>query len=498
MGAHARRRCLPAGGRDADGDHAGGRGEPQAPAHVLYGGRQRESHCGRTATRSHPVGGEPAVAETGGRAGRGPGRAHASSARADRRRRSAVGRGSTGSGSRPGCRGGRSAGRVGRRRNAAHQRLHGAGRVPAAVAARRRSSGNTPPPRSSCGWSTPGRCTRSCSAATPRSGSSGPGATISSLEHEPFAEDEIVLVAAPGACPDELTLDALSGYPLVSREEGSGTQASVADRLRAAGFAPAQSDARLTLGSTQAVMSAVREGAGVGFVSWFAAKPQIDCGLLQLVRLPELRLTRTLWLVYERGRATGALRTRLPRSGPCVCAAEPTARPCDSLRPAGQGGLLLYWDAVTSPVRGIEPDADASDRGVPRVHLQDRGARRSRDRRPSGRGSGGLAPHRHRDAASSAPRGVRHRLAAARRCGSPPRARDRRGADTPAPAVRATAHRHPGHAVVPGARRSLQVRARHLAAGRGASGAGARLPVDVSARQPHPRLGRAEPRPWFG
>ena len=129
------------------------------------------------------------------------------------------------------------------------------------------------------------------------------------LEHEPFAEDEIVLVAAPGTCPDELTLGDLRGCPLVSREEGSGTQASVADRLRAAGFASAQPSSRLTLGSTQAVMSAIGQGAGVGFVSWFAAKPQIDCGMLQLVRIPELRLTRTLWLVYERGRATGALRS---------------------------------------------------------------------------------------------------------------------------------------------------------------------------------------------
>ncbi|MCL4367984.1 MAG: LysR family transcriptional regulator [Actinobacteria bacterium] len=130
-----------------------------------------------------------------------------------------------------------------------------------------------------------------------------------SLEHEAFAEDEIVLVAAPGVCPDELTLDALGDYPLLNREVGSGTQASVVEQLRAAGFAPAKPAARLTLGSTQAVMGAVREGAGLGFVSWFAAKPQIDCGVLQCVRLPGLRLTRTLWLVYERGRATGALRS---------------------------------------------------------------------------------------------------------------------------------------------------------------------------------------------
>jgi DNA-binding transcriptional LysR family regulator len=64
----------------------------------------------------------------------------------------------------------------------------------------------------------------------------------------------------------------------------------------------------LTLGSTQAVLSAIREGVGLGFVSLSAAQPQIDCGGLQLVGIPGFRLTRTLWLVYERGRATGALR----------------------------------------------------------------------------------------------------------------------------------------------------------------------------------------------
>jgi DNA-binding transcriptional LysR family regulator len=63
----------------------------------------------------------------------------------------------------------------------------------------------------------------------------------------------------------------------------------------------------LTLGSTQAVLSAIREGVGLGFVSLSAAQPQIGGGL-QLVGIPGFRLTRTLWLVYERGRATGALR----------------------------------------------------------------------------------------------------------------------------------------------------------------------------------------------
>jgi DNA-binding transcriptional LysR family regulator len=128
------------------------------------------------------------------------------------------------------------------------------------------------------------------------------------LEHEAFAEDEIVLVAAPGCCPDELTLDALGDYPLLSREEGSGTQASITEQLRTAGFEPARSATRLTLGSTQAVLSAIRQGTGLGFVSLSAARPQIDCGALQLVGIPGFRPARTLWLVYERGRATGALR----------------------------------------------------------------------------------------------------------------------------------------------------------------------------------------------
>ena len=130
-----------------------------------------------------------------------------------------------------------------------------------------------------------------------------------SFEHEAFAQDEIVLVAAPGFCPEVLTPDAFGDYPLLHREEGSGTQATVLEQLRRAGYASSRAAARLTLGSTQALMSAVRDGVGLGFVSRCAAESQIEFGVLQPVSLMGVQLTRTLWLVYDRGRVSGALRS---------------------------------------------------------------------------------------------------------------------------------------------------------------------------------------------
>ena len=96
---------------------------------------------------------------------------------------------------------------------------------------------------------------------------------------------------------------------MLHREDGSGTQATVLEQLRRAGYASSRAAARLTLGSTQALMSAVRDGAGLGLVSRCAAESQIEFGVLQPVSLMGVQLTRTLWLVYDRGRVSGALRS---------------------------------------------------------------------------------------------------------------------------------------------------------------------------------------------
>lgn len=123
------------------------------------------------------------------------------------------------------------------------------------------------------------------------------------LVFEALAEDEIALVGSPDMARAATAADDLSGFPLVSREEGSGTQAVAAASLAI----PAKS--RLVLGSTQALLEAIRLGAGLGFVSRHAAARLLKSGEIAEVVRADLPLQRTLWVAYDPARATGALRT---------------------------------------------------------------------------------------------------------------------------------------------------------------------------------------------
>jgi DNA-binding transcriptional LysR family regulator len=121
------------------------------------------------------------------------------------------------------------------------------------------------------------------------------------LRLERLVTDEIVLALPPGhplAQRDPLTPDDLLGQPLILREEGSGTRRSVEKALASAGYRLRPEDVVLTLGSTQAILQAVRQGLGLGFVSARAAAPAQADGHLVCARVAGLNLQRELYLAY--------------------------------------------------------------------------------------------------------------------------------------------------------------------------------------------------------
>jgi DNA-binding transcriptional LysR family regulator len=128
------------------------------------------------------------------------------------------------------------------------------------------------------------------------------------LVHEPLTEDEVILVAAKGLVAPSTDVAGIASLPLVVREEGSGTLLTVRMKLRAAGLDLSEIRPAMRLGSTQAVLTAVRAGAGAGFVSRLAAASSLESGTLEEIRIGGLEIRRTLWLVYDAGRAEGGLR----------------------------------------------------------------------------------------------------------------------------------------------------------------------------------------------
>jgi len=121
------------------------------------------------------------------------------------------------------------------------------------------------------------------------------------LRYAPVAEDEIIL-AVPAhhalAGRGEIALDALAEQRFVDREGGSGTLLSVRRTLAKRGLSLPLHRVCMTLSTTQAIVSAVRAGYGIGFVSSMALADRPD-GRVVGVRLAGLPLRRTLYMVHE-------------------------------------------------------------------------------------------------------------------------------------------------------------------------------------------------------
>lgn len=115
----------------------------------------------------------------------------------------------------------------------------------------------------------------------------------------PIAEDEIV-VALPAGHPlaGRETVDPaeIAGERHIVREAGSGTQRTIDEALNEAGVRVSRASPALALGSTQAVLGAVRAGLGVGLVSALAVRDAVG---VAAVRLNGVTVRRSLYMMYE-------------------------------------------------------------------------------------------------------------------------------------------------------------------------------------------------------
>ncbi|MCL7453992.1 MAG: LysR substrate-binding domain-containing protein, partial [Anaerolineae bacterium] len=115
-----------------------------------------------------------------------------------------------------------------------------------------------------------------------------------------------VLAVPPGhalAQQDSARVEDLQGQRLILREEGSGTRRSVEEALAARGMAVRDEDVALILGSSQAVLQAVEQGLGIGFVSARAAAAARAAGRVACMALEGVDLARALYLAYMPERA---------------------------------------------------------------------------------------------------------------------------------------------------------------------------------------------------
>jgi DNA-binding transcriptional LysR family regulator len=129
---------------------------------------------------------------------------------------------------------------------------------------------------------------------------------------EPFFRDPVVLVCPPGHpfAGRTVTLDELRGANLIAMQEGAGVRQLLEDELRREGMRLRDLGVRLELGLQESVLSAVRAGHGVTFISRRSVEADLAAGTLMEVRVEGLELERDAFVV----RATGRVETRAARA----------------------------------------------------------------------------------------------------------------------------------------------------------------------------------------
>jgi DNA-binding transcriptional LysR family regulator len=121
---------------------------------------------------------------------------------------------------------------------------------------------------------------------------------------EPFLEDELMLlypVNHPWKDRESLTIQDLKTAPFLMREQGSGTRRVLEAALEKAGLKTNDLEVVMELDSSEAIISSVEAGLGIGFVTRAAILPRLPLGKIATAKIDGLRILRHFSLVYLAG-----------------------------------------------------------------------------------------------------------------------------------------------------------------------------------------------------
>ncbi|GBF76255.1 LysR family transcriptional regulator [Paenibacillus sp. 598K] len=121
------------------------------------------------------------------------------------------------------------------------------------------------------------------------------------MHMEAVLSDELKLVVAsshPLAAASEVSIRDVLEYPVVLREQGSGTRLVMEEELRRCQIDLASLKIVMELGSTGAVKSAVEAGLGVSFLSSSSVKHEVSLGLIRTLPITDVQFKRQFYSIY--------------------------------------------------------------------------------------------------------------------------------------------------------------------------------------------------------
>ncbi len=143
---------------------------------------------------------------------------------------------------------------------------------------------------------------RNVRAGTADIGFVGPPVPESELAVDTYLEDDLVLIVSPQhrlASLDTVTSRILTETEdvFILREHGSGTREILEEELRRAGVSLRHA---MELGSTEAIKKTVAANLGLSIVSTRAVALEVMLGHLCTVRISDLNLRRSIYMLYLR------------------------------------------------------------------------------------------------------------------------------------------------------------------------------------------------------
>ncbi|HEC61082.1 MAG TPA: LysR family transcriptional regulator [bacterium] len=121
----------------------------------------------------------------------------------------------------------------------------------------------------------------------------------------PYFTDELIIIVSsdhPWTRKECLDIEDVLREPCILREKGSGTREVFKRFLRNMNISIHNINTLFTLGSSEAVKSAVESGVGYGIISEIAVKKEIESGILVKVNVNNMKLTRRFLIVYPQKR----------------------------------------------------------------------------------------------------------------------------------------------------------------------------------------------------
>ena len=123
------------------------------------------------------------------------------------------------------------------------------------------------------------------------------------INYLPLVEDDLIVVASPSlVSSDQMSLEGLLRYPIVLREEGSGTLRETEKILEGKGFSIEAFKVAGIFGSVEAVKQTVIAGLGISILSKMSVTADLRNGALTEIRIKGLRMKRKFFLVTHKKR----------------------------------------------------------------------------------------------------------------------------------------------------------------------------------------------------